>query len=440
LKGDILMLSYKEALEYIHGLTKFGIRLGLDRIKKLLEILGNPQEGIKILHVAGTNGKGSTCAMIDSILRAAGYRVGLYISPYLEVFNERIKVDGRNIPDDDIARLTEKVKNAVEEMEKKGWSVPTEFEVVTALGFLYFKEQKVDFLVLEVGMGGRFDATNVITPLVSVITPISYDHQQYLGSTLTEIAREKCGIIKPGRATVTAPQDEEAMKVIEETCSKLNSSLVKVEKEASYRLINWGVEGQTFDLKTSKHNYQQLKIRLLGDHQLDNAATAVVAVEALQRYGIDIPSEAVRKGLEKARWPGRLEILKENPYVLIDGAHNIAGIRVLKEALLKYFPEKRIILVIGILSDKDYVDMLSEITPIADSIITTRPDSPRALSAAELAESIRKLTFGKTPEVYESDDIEKAVKAALDMASSEDLVVFAGSLYLIGKVRSILKN
>ncbi|SHM63554.1 dihydrofolate synthase / folylpolyglutamate synthase [Caldanaerovirga acetigignens] len=434
------MLSYKEALEYIHGLTKFGIRLGLDRIKKLLEILGNPQEGIKILHVAGTNGKGSTCAMIDSILRAAGYRVGLYISPYLEVFNERIKVDGRNIPDDDIARLTEKVKNAVEEMEKKGWSVPTEFEVVTALGFLYFKEQKVDFLVLEVGMGGRFDATNVITPLVSVITPISYDHQQYLGSTLTEIAREKCGIIKPGRATVTAPQDEEAMKVIEETCSKLNSSLVKVEKEASYRLINWGVEGQTFDLKTSKHNYQQLKIRLLGDHQLDNAATAVVAVEALQRYGIDIPSEAVRKGLEKARWPGRLEILKENPYVLIDGAHNIAGIRVLKEALLKYFPEKRIILVIGILSDKDYVDMLSEITPIADSIITTRPDSPRALSAAELAESIRKLTFGKTPEVYESDDIEKAVKAALDMASSEDLVVFAGSLYLIGKVRSILKN
>ncbi|WP_073257198.1 bifunctional folylpolyglutamate synthase/dihydrofolate synthase [Caldanaerovirga acetigignens] len=433
-------MSYKEALEYIHGLTKFGIRLGLDRIKKLLEILGNPQEGIKILHVAGTNGKGSTCAMIDSILRAAGYRVGLYISPYLEVFNERIKVDGRNIPDDDIARLTEKVKNAVEEMEKKGWSVPTEFEVVTALGFLYFKEQKVDFLVLEVGMGGRFDATNVITPLVSVITPISYDHQQYLGSTLTEIAREKCGIIKPGRATVTAPQDEEAMKVIEETCSKLNSSLVKVEKEASYRLINWGVEGQTFDLKTSKHNYQQLKIRLLGDHQLDNAATAVVAVEALQRYGIDIPSEAVRKGLEKARWPGRLEILKENPYVLIDGAHNIAGIRVLKEALLKYFPEKRIILVIGILSDKDYVDMLSEITPIADSIITTRPDSPRALSAAELAESIRKLTFGKTPEVYESDDIEKAVKAALDMASSEDLVVFAGSLYLIGKVRSILKN
>ncbi|WP_066353103.1 glutamate ligase domain-containing protein [Fervidicola ferrireducens] len=433
-------MSYREALEYIHGMTKFGIRLGLEKIKKLLEILGNPQEGINIVHVAGTNGKGSTCSMIDSILRAAGYRVGLYTSPYLEVFNERIKVDGRNIPDDDIARLTEKVKSAVEEMEKNGWGAPTEFEAVTALGFLYFKEQKVDFLVLEVGMGGRFDATNVITPLVSAITPISYDHQQYLGSTLTEIAREKCGIIKPGRVTVTAPQNEEAMKVIEETCSKLNSPLVKVEKEAHYRLINWGVEGQTFDLKTSKREYDRLKIRLLGDHQLDNAATAVVAVEALQRYGIEIPLEAVRKGLEEARWPGRLEILKENPYVLIDGAHNIAGIQVLKEALLKYFPAKRIILVIGILSDKDYVDMLSEIIPIADSIITTRPDSPRALSAAELAESIKRLPFEKIPEIYISDDIAEAVDVALNMAAPDDVVVFAGSLYLIGKVRSLLKN
>ncbi|MDN5331844.1 MAG: dihydrofolate synthase / folylpolyglutamate synthase [Tepidanaerobacteraceae bacterium] len=434
------MLSYKEALEYIHGLTKFGIRLGLDRIKKLLEILGNPQEGIKILHVAGTNGKGSTCAMIDSILRAAGYRVGLYTSPYLEVFNERIKVGGRNIPDDDIARLTEKVKSAVEEMEKKGWGVPTEFEVVTALGFLYFKEQKVDFLVLEVGMGGRFDATNVITPLVSVITPISYDHQQYLGNTLTEIAREKCGIIKPGRVTVTAPQDKEAMMVIDETCKKLSSPLVKVETEASYRLLEWGVDGQTFNLKTSKREYDRLKIRLLGDHQLDNAATAVVAVEALQSCGIDIPSEVVRKGLAEARWPGRLEILRQNPYVLIDGAHNPAGVKVLKEAILKYFPGKRIILVIGILNDKDYMNMLEEIIPIAQSVVSTRPDSPRALSAAELAESIKRLPFERTPDICSSDDIKEAVDAALKMATPDDVVVFAGSLYLVGKVRSLLKN
>lgn len=434
------MLTYSEALEFIHGMTKYGIRLGLDKIEKLLDLLGNPQEGIRVVHVAGTNGKGSTCAMIDSMLRAAGYRVGLYTSPYLEVFNERIRVDGKNIPDEDVARLTEKVKNAVEEMERKGWGQPTEFEVVTALGFLYFKEQKVDYLVLEVGMGGRYDATNVITPLVSVITPISYDHQQYLGDTLAEIAGEKCGIIKPGRVTVTAPQSEEAMKVIEKTCRELKSPLVKVEDEVSYRLISWGVEGQTFELKTSKRDYQAVRIKLLGDHQLDNAATAVAAVEALQHYGIEIPMDAVKKGLEEARWPGRLEIMRENPCVLLDGAHNIAGIQVLKGALSKYFPGKRIILLIGILGDKDYMDMLSEIIPLADSVVATRPDSPRALSAAELGESIKKVAKRENLKVFEIDDIETAVNAALDMASPQDLVVCAGSLYLIGKVRSILRK
>ncbi|MCG0275216.1 MAG: bifunctional folylpolyglutamate synthase/dihydrofolate synthase [Thermosediminibacteraceae bacterium] len=434
------MLSYREALEFIEGVGKFGIKLGLQNIIRLLELLGNPQEGLKIIHVAGTNGKGSTCAMIDSILRTAGYRVGLYTSPYLEVFNERIRVDGSNIPDDDVARLTEKIKEAVKEMEARGWGVPTEFEVVTALGFLYFQEQNVDFLVLEVGMGGRYDATNVITPLVSVITPISYDHQQYLGNTLREIAGEKCGIIKQGVVAVTAPQMPEAMMVIEDTCRKLNSPLVKVEQEARYRLLDWGVEGQIFDLKTSKNEYDRLQIKLLGDHQLDNAATAVVAVEALERYGINLSHDAVRMGLLRARWPGRLEILKTNPYVLIDGAHNPSGIRVLKDAILKYFPGKKVILVIGILEDKDYVSMLEEIVPIAEAVVATKPDSPRALSASALEASIRSLSLRKMPKIFSSDNIEEAIDAAFNMAGADDLIVFAGSLYLVGTVRSLLKN
>ncbi|ADL07456.1 bifunctional folylpolyglutamate synthase/dihydrofolate synthase [Thermosediminibacter oceani] len=434
------MLSYREALEFIHGMNRFGIKLGLQKITRLLQLLGNPHEGIKIIHVAGTNGKGSTCAMIDSILRAAGYRVGLYTSPYLEVFNERIRVNGRNIPDEDIARLTEKVRKAIREMEARGWGVPTEFEVVTALGFMYFKEQNLDFLVLEVGMGGRYDATNVVTPLVSVITSISYDHQQYLGNTLEEIAREKCGIIKQGVPVVTAPQEPEAMRVIEDTCREQNCPLVKVEEKTRYRLLDWGLEGQVFSLQTSRNTYDNLKIKLLGDHQLDNAATAVASVEALEHYGINITRQAVEKGLLEARWPGRLEIMGRNPDVLIDGAHNPSGVGVLKSAILKYFPGKRVILVIGILKDKDYLKMLEEIIPVADAVVATRPDSPRALEPNELEGSIKSLNLEKMPEIYVREEVEEAIDTAYEIAGASDVIVFAGSLYLIGKVRSLLKK
>ncbi|TYP57668.1 bifunctional folylpolyglutamate synthase/dihydrofolate synthase [Thermosediminibacter litoriperuensis] len=434
------MLSYREALEFIHGMNRFGIKLGLQNITRLLQLLGNPYEGIKIIHVAGTNGKGSTCAMIDSILRAAGYRVGLYTSPYLEVFNERIRVNGRNIPDEDIARLTEKIRKVLREMEARGWGAPTEFEVVTALGFMYFKEQNLDFLVLEVGMGGRYDATNVVTPLVSVITPISYDHQQYLGNTLPEIAREKCGIIKQGVPVVTAPQDQEAMRVIEGACRERNCPLVKVGEETRYRLLDWGLEGQVFSLETARNVYDSLKIKLLGDHQLDNAATAVASVEALGHYGINITKEAVEKGLLEARWPGRLEIIGRNPDVLIDGAHNPSGVRVLKSALLKYFPGKRVILVLGILKDKDYLKMLEEIIPVADAVVATRPDSPRALGACELEGSIRSLQFEKMPEIYSREDVEEAIDTAFNISGGDDVIVFAGSLYMIGKVRSLLRK
>lgn len=442
------MISYEEALDFIHGLNRFGTKLGLHNITKLLELLGNPHENIKIIHVAGTNGKGSTCAMIASILRSAGFKVGLYISPYLEVFNERMQVNGENISNEDLARLTEKVREKVFYMRENGLGSPTEFEVVTAIGFSYFKEQAVDFLVLEVGMGGRLDATNVVTPLVSVITPISMDHQQYLGSTLRDISREKCGIIKQGVPVVTAPQEDEAMAVIEDACRERNCSLTKVINSSvsrspdtiSYRFVNGGIKGMTFDLYTPKTDYPGLQIGLMGRHQLDNAATAVAAVEPLGNSGVNLSREAIYKGLKGARWPGRLEIMKEKPTVLIDGAHNIAGIKTLKAVLEEYFYDRKKILVVGILEDKDYTEMLEELIPVADTVICTAPDNPRALSAARLAEAVSNIFQKSQIKVYAQEKIEDALKLASSLAADEDMVVFAGSLYMIGHVRTLLNK
>jgi dihydrofolate synthase/folylpolyglutamate synthase len=442
------MISYEEALDFIHGLNRFGTKLGLHNITKLLELLGNPHENIKIIHVAGTNGKGSTCAMIASILRSAGFKVGLYISPYLEVFNERMQVNGENISNEDLARLTEKVREKVFYMRENGLGSPTEFEVVTAIGFSYFKEQAVDFLVLEVGMGGRLDATNVVIPLVSVITPISMDHQQYLGSTLRDISREKCGIIKQGVPVVTAPQEDEAMAVIEDTCRERNCSLTKVINSSvsrspdtiSYRFVNGGIKGMTFDLYTPKTDYPGLQIGLMGRHQLDNAATAVAAVEPLGNSGVNLSREAIYKGLKGARWPGRLEIMKEKPTVLIDGAHNIAGIKTLKAVLEEYFYDRKKILVVGILEDKDYTEMLEELIPVADTVICTAPDNPRALSAARLAEAVSNIFQKSQIKVYAQEKIEDALKLASSLAADEDMVVFAGSLYMIGHVRTLLNK
>lgn len=442
------MISYEEALDFIHGLNRFGTKLGLHNITKLLELLGNPHENIKIIHVAGTNGKGSTCAMIASILRSAGFKVGLYISPYLEVFNERMQVNGENISNEDLARLTEKVREKVFYMRENGLGSPTEFEVVTAIGFSYFKEQAVDFLVLEVGMGGRLDATNVVTPLVSVITPISMDHQQYLGSTLRDISREKCGIIKQGVPVVTAPQEDEAMAVIEDTCRERNCSLTKVINSSvsrspdtiSYRFVNGGIKGMTFDLYTPKTDYPGLQIGLMGRHQLDNAATAVAAVEPLGNSGVNLSREAIYKGLKGARWPGRLEIMKEKPTVLIDGAHNIAGIKTLKAVLEEYFYDRKKILVVGVLEDKDYTEMLEELIPVADTVICTAPDNPRALSAARLAEAVSNIFQKSQIKVYAQEKIEDALKLASSLAADEDMVVFAGSLYMIGHVRTLLNK
>ncbi|MFV9567167.1 bifunctional folylpolyglutamate synthase/dihydrofolate synthase [Thermoanaerobacter mathranii] len=422
-------MNYEEAISYIHGTYKFGIKLGLENIRRLLSYMGNPQKSLKIIHVAGTNGKGSTSAFISNILQQAGYKVALYTSPYLEEFEERMRINGENISKEKLIYYVEYIKPIISRMVEEGYNHPTEFEVVTAIAFKYFYDEKVDFVVLEVGLGGRFDATNAIdSSLVSVITTIDYDHTDRLGHTLGEIAYEKAGIIKQKGVVVSFYQQPEAMKVIIEACEVRNAYLTVLEK-SNVIIKEQNPDFQIFDYK----KYKDLKITLLGEHQIYNAALAIESVEKLRMYGYEITEKDIKEGLYRAKWPGRLEVMRKKPYVVIDGAHNPQGMTALKESL-KLFKYDRLILVIGMLKDKDTQKMLDIIVPEADIIITTTPISERAYKASELAQKIDK------ENVISIENIENAVKYALDIAKEEDMILFCGSLYMIGYVRSMLKK
>lgn len=425
-------MNYTEALEYIHGTLKFGSKLGLHNIGRLLELMGNPQKKMKFVHVAGTNGKGSTVAFISSILIESGYKVGIYTSPYLQRFTERIRINNTEIPENELVRLTEFVKEKVEIMVSKGENHPTEFEIVTAIAFQYYYEAKCDIVVLEVGLGGRFDATNIIdTPVVSVITTISFDHTDRLGNTLPQIAFEKAGIIKECGNVVIYPQPEEVEIVFHNICEERNAQLHKVDF-TSLVLEKFDVDGQAFIYK----NYDSLKISLLGPHQVKNAAVAVDVVELLVQKGFNISQSSIKKGLMNTRWPGRLEVVGREPVFLIDGAHNAEGARTLSETLNLYFPNKRKIFITGVLKDKDYKTMLESVIPIADVFITVTPESDRALPAKDLAIFIR--DYCKN--VLISDTIEEAIRTSLKISSQDDLICSFGSLYYIGKVREYFET
>ncbi|MCT4621680.1 MAG: bifunctional folylpolyglutamate synthase/dihydrofolate synthase [Marinisporobacter sp.] len=428
-------MNYQEALDYIHDTYKFGSKLGLENITYLLDLMGNPHESLKVIHVAGTNGKGSTSNFIAHVLMEEGYKVGLYTSPYLEEFTERIRVDGKNIPKADLAEVTDYVREKVLQMVERGMNHPTEFEIVTAIGFEYFKRQKVDFLVLEVGMGGRFDATNVIkNPLVSVITPIDLDHIDYLGDTLDKIAFEKAGIIKENNYAVSYPQKIEGMRVIEEVCKKRNTYLFKASIE-TIEIVEQSDRGQSFYAFYGNEKLK-LDIAMLGDHQIENATVALTALSILEKYYyVRISKKALAKGFKKAIWPGRLEIMRRDPMVLIDGAHNLQGMKALAKVLKKLFKGKNIILALGILADKD-PKMIEEIVPLAKSLVLTKPNNPRAMSVEKLKE---KTEHFHKPTIMK-EKISDAVEEAISMVKSEEVVVFAGSLYMIGEVRTILKN
>ncbi len=431
------MMTYEEAMVFLKDLTKFGYNFGLERITRLLELLGNPHRNLKVVHVGGTNGKGSTCAMISSILQAAGYRVGLFISPHLHSYTERMQIDGKEMPRNTIARLLTGMRPLLEQMVREGYEHPTEFEVNTALALQYFFEEKVDFAVLEVGLGGAIDSTNVVHPLVGVITNVGMDHMEYLGNTLEEITRIKGGIIKPGSLVVTASSLPWVLQVLEDISRQQKARLIKVGEEIRPTLLTSSLQGITFDVQGPGWHYNKLAVPLIGEHQVQNGATAVTVIECLKEQGYSIPEEAVRQGLGQVVWPARLEVLAENPIVLVDIAHNVDGAVTLRQSLEKIFHYRRLILVVGMLADKERKKFMDILAPLANILIITKPNSPRAEGWEELATMAG--NHVARIEVYENS--QEAVRRGLELAQKEDLLCITGSLYLVADAREmLLKN
>ncbi|MGL4789950.1 MAG: bifunctional folylpolyglutamate synthase/dihydrofolate synthase [Anaerotignaceae bacterium] len=429
-------MNYNDALLYLDSLYGLGSDLGLERVKVLMYKLGNPQENIKTIHVAGTNGKGSTCSMLSNILIEEGYTVGVYTSPHLEEYNERYLINNQRITNEDFASYMETIKKCCDEMVLENIGQPTIFEVVTALGFIYFAQKNIDYLLLEVGLGGRFDATNVIQkPILSIITSISKDHTEFLGDTISDIAFEKGGIIKENCPIVLYTQSEEVYNVELKIAMEKNAKLYYC-KEQGTSVISQDITGTTLNIKNDYLNLENLKISLLGDYQINNAATALLACKALQDIGILIKETSIYNGLKNARWNGRMEIVSQNPTVILDGAHNVDGIRMLSESLKKYFANKKITLLVGILGDKEYEKMIDLLLPLANKIVLTEPNNSRKWDVDTLTNVISTFNI----ETYCEKDIEKAFLYAKKITNKEDILCCAGSLYLIGELYTLARR
>lgn len=427
-------MDYNEALAYINDKNKYGSRLGLDSVGRLLELLGNPHIGLNYIHVAGTNGKGSTSSYLVHTIKEAGYKVGLYTSPYLERFNERIQINGKDIPDETLARITREVKNVADKMVEEGLLHPTTFEIITAVAFVYYKEENVDYVVLEVGLGGRFDSTNIIEKsLASVITTLDYDHIDVLGNTLAEIAYQKAGIIKENGIVISYPQEEEALNVLKEVSKEMNAEFYLAPME-NVVIKDEGEFGSTFSYNYKNTILSDLKISMIGEYQIHNATLAITTLLVLREKGlVDISNEEIYEGIKRTHWKGRLEVLKRKPTFLIDGAHNVQGINHLAKAL-KLFKYDKLILGVAMLQDKDYSHMIELLAPMADKIVATEVGIPRKLSAEDLGNEAKKFNDN----VYVEKDIEKAIHKAYELAGENDLIIFGGSLYLIGTVRTLV--
>lgn len=423
-------MDYEQALCYIHSISWRGSRPGLSRITRLLSLLGQPQKDLRCIHVAGTNGKGSFCAMTESILRAAGYRTGLFISPYILRFNERICVDGRPIPDEDLARLTARIQPLAEEMDDP----PTEFELITALAFLYFQEQGCQVVVLETGMGGRLDSTNVLhAPLLTVVTGVALDHMAFLGGTVEQIAREKAGIFKPGCPALYGGRDETAAAVLGQRAAAVGAPFFQVEPERLTR-VRCTLDGCRMDFDP----HRELTLPLLGLYQPHNAATVLAAVSLLRQRGLSLPESAVRQGLAQTRWPGRFELLCRRPAVLFDGSHNVQGVAAARDSLRHYFPDRRAVLLCGVMADKQYDQMAALLSDTGERVFAVTPDNPRALDAETLAQVFA--GQGVPAEAW-GRDVTGALAQALSLARERELPLLAmGSLYLYAQVRQALQQ
>lgn len=422
-------MTYKEALDYIHSVTWKGSRPGLERITELLGKLNNPQNGLRFIHIAGTNGKGSTSAMLESVLRAAGYRTGLFVSPFIKHFNERICVSGKPISDEALASATATVRPFADAME----DAPTEFELITAIGLVHFLAERCDVVVLETGMGGRLDSTNIIkAPLASVITGIAMDHTAFLGDTVEQIAAEKAGIIKRGAPVVWGGHDKAARAVIEKRAAEQAAAFCAAE-DTPMTVREMTLSGTLADYGT----HEGIRIPLLGTYQPQNLATVLCTLDVLRTRGLEIPEEAVRKGLATVRWRGRFERLCDEPLIFSDGAHNPEGITAAANGIKHYFGERRVALLSGVMADKDYTDMVRTLAPVACRAFTLTPDNPRSLAAADFAAVFE----GQGIPATAHGSVEEAVRAAVAYAGETGTPLFSlGSLYMYAEVTAVLEK
>lgn len=419
--GKEKMMTYEQALQYIHSVSWMGSRPGLGRTEELLRRMGDPHKQLRFVHVAGTNGKGSTCAMIASVLQAAGLRVGLYTSPYILRFNERIRLNGEDIPDEALAAVTEYVRSFAETMEDH----PTEFELVTAIGFAYFAQQKCDVVVLEVGLGGELDSTNVIDPpLLSVITEIDFDHMGVLGNTIEEIAAAKAGIIKDGSPVLSADNLPASAEVIHGVAKERGCKCYTPDYAAVTQRTH-DAQGIRFCMDGTEYS-----VPLLGDYQFRNAAMAITAARILAAHGLPLEECHIKAGLAMVGWRGRFEKLGERPLFYYDGGHNPQGVKAALSSYRALYPDTQATVLIGVMADKDYAVEIETLLPIADSFVTVRPDNPRALSARALAEKI--VSLGGVADAAET--VEDGVRNAVSIAAGERPVLALGSLYMYSEV------
>ena len=424
-------MNYEEALNYIHHISWSFCKPGLERISELCERLGHPERALRFIHVAGTNGKGSFCAMTESILRAAGYKTGLYTSPYIETFNERMRVNGENVSNDELAELTEYVRPIADTMEDK----PTEFELITAIAFEYFRRHACDVVVLEVGLGGRLDSTNIIkAPLLSVITGIDFDHTALLGNTVQAIATEKGGIIKEGSPCLYGGNDPVARHTLSAIAASRGSDFFTVDRSL-LSVQSYSVEKTVFDFGT----HTELRLPLLGTYQPQNASTELTAIELLNEGGVlQISEDAIRRGLASVRWPARFELLRRSrPIILFDGSHNPQGIRSAVQSISTYFPAQRVNILSGVMNDKGYDEMIECLKTVVARAFTVTPQNPRSLPADQYASHF--LAHGVAAQGFET--VTDALRAAIEDAVENGIpLVCLGSLYLYGELKTALQQ
>ena len=420
------MLSYDEALDYIHHVAWRGSRLGLERTRELLERIGNPQQKLKFIHVAGTNGKGSTCAMIANTLSLAGYKTGLYISPFITRFNERMQMNGRMISDETLAEITAFIKPHADAMADH----PTEFELITVIAFEYFLRSKADIVVLEVGLGGALDSTNVIDkPELAIITNIGLDHTQELGSTIQDIARAKAGIIKQGGDVLIYGENPEADEVFAAVCKEQGAVLTTTD-HSRISNVTVSLDALRFDCEP----YGALSCGLVGAYQAKNAAVVITALELLQKKGWNISTEQLKQGLSTVRWPARFEVLLRRPVFIADGGHNPQGIQAVAASLTQLFPNRKITFLIGVMADKDIPHMIEALSPLASHFVTVTPNNPRALSSDVLAAML----IERGCPAVSCGSVKEGVLRAIELAGSDGIVCALGSLYLLGDVRAAI--